>query len=164
MQDLIDVRFCLDGLPAPEYADPNDLGTGHRVTRYIEVVAGQCFNINVRVLQNFSLRFAPELYAKLEVDNQETFMYSHLSCKGLKHSRGRLQQEPFLDERRGMIFADIGQSTNIKLEHWVSVGSHSRSRGKTTKSYSSGRWGIASRNEPCRVWQDWFSARHLLPS
>jgi hypothetical protein len=96
MQDLIDVRFCLDGLPAPEYADPNDLGTGHRVTRYIEVVAGQCFNINVRVLQNFSLRFAPELYVKLEVDNQETYMYSHLSCKGLKHSRGRLQQDHFI--------------------------------------------------------------------
>ncbi|KIW27046.1 uncharacterized protein PV07_06826 [Cladophialophora immunda] len=68
---FIDVGIHVDGAPLAEYPDP-DGGRefGRRITRYIEVKAGQKFEVIVKLLPGFNFQSASHVRAILRIDQE----------------------------------------------------------------------------------------------
>lgn len=75
-QALIDARLLIDGKPLQEYRDFNGLiDSPGKLTRYVEVKAGQKFSIKVTLLKGFNFCFAPGVYIGYEIDQGEGKFY-----------------------------------------------------------------------------------------
>jgi hypothetical protein len=55
-QDLIDVRFIVDGQPLQEYCEPEASDEGTERLRYVEITAGQEFSVQVTWSAGFTLQ------------------------------------------------------------------------------------------------------------
>lgn len=90
MQDFIDVRVRVDGRPLREYQVEGDGDTDHRKARYIEVKVDERFEVVVRVMEGFALKWAPYLHAFVLIDDFEHYHLKTLESQALAQSRGYL--------------------------------------------------------------------------
>jgi hypothetical protein len=98
-KDFIDVRVLVDGQPLVEYRDPDgEAEHEQKLTRYVEVKAGQKFKVRVTFLPGFEFRFAPFVFYKLKIDNGNTFKFStvdYSACVVHKGTLGKAIEQEF---------------------------------------------------------------------
>jgi hypothetical protein len=88
MKDFVDVRVLLNGQLAREYANGEDQDTGLNTTRYIKVAAGQYWSVQVNVLRNFNIRWAPVLCVSVQFDDQDDCVVCSVPTDCLEHTKG----------------------------------------------------------------------------
>ena len=108
-KDFIDVRVLVNGQPARAYSDANGSGDEFRTKiRYIEVEAGQNFEVEVTLLSGFTLMRAPHIYAELKIDDSTAAHYGYVDCRYLQHMRGALLNRTMLTQFVGTRIWDDG--------------------------------------------------------
>jgi hypothetical protein len=83
-QDLIDVRFIVDGQPLQEYCEPEASDEGTERLRYVEITAGQEFSVQVTWSR------ADALYCQTSVDTNDFHTYRAAYKKDIFHLLGTL--------------------------------------------------------------------------
>ncbi len=90
-KNFIDVRLLVDGQPLVEYHPPDgEAEPDQKLTRYVEVKAGQKFLIRVAFLPGFQFRFAPFVYYKFQVDDDDSFLFKTVGYSACDVHKGTL--------------------------------------------------------------------------
>lgn len=109
VNQFVDVRLVVDGKPADEICDPDIDDTEDTSTRFVEIQAGQTYKIQVRVLQDFQLRWAPYLCAEVTIDDMEDFFFIESPAANINHHKSYVQEAFELDEINGANIWDSEQ-------------------------------------------------------
>jgi hypothetical protein len=89
-QDLVDLRVMVNGQPLKEYLELETVDEGHERTKYIEVTAGQQFQVKIEWKTGFKLRWAENLHYKVYIDDNDFHTFDAKPSKQITHHKGGL--------------------------------------------------------------------------